>query len=284
MKSIRSNPLARINHPRRGNGLDAAVDGGRIDLTAAERAEQLQAAARRDRMFAAAERVAAVGCWEAEALDAPGVWSRGMYDLLGIPLSRRPLSHDELAALVSPEDRDGLLAAVARAGPGEGWDCEARIVTTDGYERVLRLQGRVAPAGGSGGRRERRHAQRPPRLSGVVTDVTHARRAAEDEEERFRLTFDEAPVGLALVDAARRAADRSSCRSTRPWAASSGARARPWSACRRTPWRTRTTPPTSAPSSPTSSAARRRRTAARPATATPTAATCGSWSTPGRPG
>ena len=28
MKSIRSNPLARINQPRRGNGLDGAVDAG----------------------------------------------------------------------------------------------------------------------------------------------------------------------------------------------------------------------------------------------------------------
>jgi diguanylate cyclase (GGDEF)-like protein/PAS domain S-box-containing protein len=203
MKSIRSNPLARINQPRRGNGLDAAVDG-RIDLAAAERVEHELAAARRDRMFAAAERVAAVGCWEADAFDAPAVWSRGMYHLLDVPLSSTPLSHDDLAALVASEDRDGLLAAVGRAGPGEGWDCEARIVTAEGYERVLRLQGRVAPVGRDDpgtGRRPGTGPLGPPRLSGVITDVTHIRRAARDEEERFRLTFDDAPVGLALVDA-----------------------------------------------------------------------------------
>src|SRR4051794_40790844 len=142
MKGIRSNPLARINQPRRGNGLDAADDGERIDLDAAARAERRQAAVRQDRMFASVERVAMVGCWEAEAFDGPAVWSRGMYDLLGVPLTRPPLSHDELADLVSPDDRDNLLAAVAGVGPGQGWDCEARIVTSDGYERFLRLQGR----------------------------------------------------------------------------------------------------------------------------------------------
>jgi diguanylate cyclase (GGDEF)-like protein/PAS domain S-box-containing protein len=195
MKSIRSNPLARINQPRRGNGLDAAVDAGRIDLAAAERAESRHSAARRDRMFANAERVAAVGCWEAESFDGPAAWSRGMYDLLGLPITRTPLSHDELAHLVRPEDRDGLLLAVHRAGPGDGWDHEARIVTPAGHERVLRLQGRVAP-GAAGGVA----SAGLPRLSGVVTDVTRARRFAHDEEERFRLTFDEAPVGLALID------------------------------------------------------------------------------------
>jgi diguanylate cyclase (GGDEF)-like protein/PAS domain S-box-containing protein len=196
MRSIRSNPLARINQPRRGNGLDAAAGTGHIDLAAAERAEGRQAAARRDRMLAAAERIALVGCWEAEAFDAPAVWSRGMYDLLGVPLTRAPLSHDELAGLVSPDDRAGLLAAAGAAGPGQGWDCEARVVTGDGFERVLRLQGRVEPVANP----EEDAAATPPRLSGVVTDVTHIRRAAQDEEERFRLTFDEAPVGLALVD------------------------------------------------------------------------------------
>ena len=232
MKSIRSNPLARINPPRRGGSLAAAdrarIDLDAIDLDAAERAEPTEPTERtqRDDGLPAVERsqppspapqpqpqppdaanaattvttadaaaTALVGCWEADALDAPALWSRGMYRLLGVPPTHRPLSHDELAALVSPADRGTLLAAVRAAGPGGGWDCEARVVTGDGRERLLRLQGRVAPAPKSAG-----GGHHAPRLSGVVTDVSRADRTAWDEAERFRLTFGEAPVGIALVD------------------------------------------------------------------------------------
>ena len=224
MKSIRSNPLARINPPRRGSSLDATgrgrIDLDAIDLDAAERDERRDRTERTERdgtrpspprvpeATAAAADAAAdvtadaalVGCWEADALDGPAAWSGGMYRLLGVPPTHPPLSHDELAALVSPADRGDLLAAVRAAGPGDGWDCEARVVTRDGRERVLRLQGRVAPAPAAGP-----GPVTTPRLSGVVVDVTHAHRSARDEAERFRLAFGEAPVGLALVDV--RAAD-----------------------------------------------------------------------------
>jgi diguanylate cyclase (GGDEF)-like protein/PAS domain S-box-containing protein len=222
MKSIRSNPLARINPPRRGSSLDVAdrgrIDLDAIDLDAADRAERIERTERTERdetrqapqVPAAPEDAALVGCWEADTLDAPAAWSRGMYRLLGVPPTQPPLSHDELAALVSPADRGDLLAAVRAAGPGGGWDCEARVVTRDGRERVLRLQGRVAPTpaadpSATTGPTDSSEATPAPRLSGVVIDVTHAHRAAREEAERFRLTFGDAPVGLALVDV--RAAD-----------------------------------------------------------------------------
>jgi len=214
MKSIRSNPLARINPPRRGSSLDAAdrgrIDLDAIDLDAAELTEPTEPAQRTERDDARpappqvtdADGAALVGCWEADALDVPAAWSRGMYRLLGIPPTHPPLSHDELAALVSPADRGDLLAAVGAAGPGDGWDCEARVVTRDGRERVLRLQGRVAPAAEPTTTAATAAPSPVPtaRLSGVVIDVTHAHRAVQDDVERFRQTFGQAPVGLALVD------------------------------------------------------------------------------------
>jgi diguanylate cyclase (GGDEF)-like protein len=214
MKSIRSNPLARINAPRRGGSLDAAdrgrIDLDAIDLDAAERSEGAERTERDDtrpappQVTGTAEGsrgdAALVGCWEADALDAPAAWSRGMYRLLGVPPTQPPLSHDELTALVTPADRGDLQAAVRAAGPGDGWDCEAHVVTQDGRERVLRLQGRVAPAAGATGT-----TPATPRLSGVVIDVTDAHRTTRDEAERFSRTFGEAPVGHALVDV--RAAD-----------------------------------------------------------------------------
>ncbi|HST57938.1 MAG TPA: PAS domain S-box protein, partial [Longimicrobium sp.] len=95
--------------------------------------------------------------------------------------------------LVLPEDRahlwDTVQAAVAR---GEPFEVEYRLVRADGQVCWVSEQGRAVPDGDG-----------EVRLEGYVFEVTQ-RKAVEQAlrtgEAQFRAVFEEAPIGMALVD------------------------------------------------------------------------------------
>ncbi len=99
--------------------------------------------------------------------------------------------------LVVPEDRaqlwDTVQAAVAR---GEPFEAEYRLVRADGQVCWVTEQGRAVPDGDGGDAGE-------VRLEGYVFEVTQ-RKAVEEAlrtgEAQFRAVFEEAPIGMALVD------------------------------------------------------------------------------------
>jgi diguanylate cyclase (GGDEF)-like protein/PAS domain S-box-containing protein len=141
-----------------------------------------------------AQRIANVGSWEWAPDAAEPAWSAQMFRIHGVPAQAHPpASLDAYLGCVCPDDRRSLVAALDRCLEGESvGPVEYRIVRPGGDVRWLSGQAeRPAP-----------RADGALALRGTCQDVT-ARRGTEEalreSEERFRLSFENAPIGMALV-------------------------------------------------------------------------------------
>jgi diguanylate cyclase (GGDEF)-like protein/PAS domain S-box-containing protein len=159
-------------------GMDAVLLTDESDVVAAADALDLQR-----RRFDDAQRLAKMGWWEFDHVTHDTVWSRSLYELLGVtPGSVRPRL---LAMLefVHPDDRDEVRRAWREHQVnGAPLDVEVRIVRPDGEERWV--HGVAAPRTGGQGRSA---------VTGYVRDMTARHRA------RDTLAEDRA----ALLDAQR---------------------------------------------------------------------------------
>ena len=97
-------------------------------------------------------------------------WSDRVYELHGVPKGGFGGRVEDFSALVHPEDRARVSAAIQRAlGGGEDYQVDFRIVRPDGVVRWLTTGGRVLFNEG----------RQPVRMLGVTTDVTERRRVDE---------------------------------------------------------------------------------------------------------
>jgi len=144
------------------------------------------------RSLAESRALARVGNWEFELDSRRLTWSDEMYDLYGVSPATFTPTRDALYGLLSPDDAEVLRRHLYEAErTGQGWENDIRMTLADGQERILQGRARVEWDDG-----------KPVRVRGTRQDVTELR-ARETElhlaEERFRLAFDEAPIGVALV-------------------------------------------------------------------------------------
>jgi PAS domain S-box-containing protein len=133
-------------------------------------------------------------CLWSASLNGAGHWEYSYLSPVVEKLTGRPLNFfhagpDRWADVVHPEDRQRWRQAEMRLRAGKPSLEEYRILRPDGTVRWVRASVLVNrdPAGG-----------RPPRLDGVLTDVTERRQA----EERFRLILDAAHEAFVGMDAA----------------------------------------------------------------------------------
>jgi diguanylate cyclase (GGDEF)-like protein/PAS domain S-box-containing protein len=154
--------------------------------------KRLEAEAQEDRRrLAEAQRLAQLGSFELDLTDRTMRWSAELYRILGVDGSAEP----SLAAFlgqVHPDDRpavDRRLRAVL--DEGDTLDAVYRLART---AEVCWVHLRAQLHTGDG----------PARVTGTVVDVTEQRRMADERraaEDRLRSGFEQAAVGIMLIDA-----------------------------------------------------------------------------------
>jgi PAS domain S-box-containing protein len=118
------------------------------------------------------------------------VYSEEYARLYGLSPDHPPLTLEELPKHIHPDDRERLQATVSEAlERTHAWDIEYRVLWPDGSVHWLHSKGAVfLDASG-----------RPVRSIGVVLDITDGKRAEaalRESEQRFRVTFFQAAVGI----------------------------------------------------------------------------------------
>ena len=145
------------------------------------------------RRLGEARALARIGNWEVDLPTKRVEWSDELFDLYGVEREEFTPTLEGFCQLLSPDEAEELRRHVAHAeASGEGWENDITLTMPDGQVRVFHGRARVdVDAAGT-----------PVRIRGSRQDVTALRsREAQlrDAEERFRLAFDEAPIGVALV-------------------------------------------------------------------------------------
>lgn len=146
----------------------------------AERAVRLS----RDEL-AEAQRVAGVGSWTLDLGSGRIVWSDEAHRIFGVPIGT-PISFDDFAERLHPEDRERVLTAWAAAVAGADYALEHRIVA-DGQVKWVQ---------------ERAHVEfdatgKALKGLGTVLDITARKQAdleRQNAEARFKLFMDNAPA------------------------------------------------------------------------------------------
>jgi diguanylate cyclase (GGDEF)-like protein/PAS domain S-box-containing protein len=170
----------------RADGRQAA---DQIDL-AQRAAEELRAAAA---LMTEAQRVANFGSWEWRVDDDTVTWSEQLYRILGLDPTTFQATFDAYLDRIHPDDRDRVVETIGRAmDEGVPYRFEHRLLRPDGGERWVRCNGEplIAPGG------------EVTRVVGVCQDVTelvHSERARLEADMRFKIAFESAPIGIALV-------------------------------------------------------------------------------------
>jgi two-component system cell cycle sensor histidine kinase/response regulator CckA len=163
-----------------------------LDLT--ERAEAQAALELNEAKLAEAQQIARLGSWEWEIATDEVTWSAELYRIYGVRPDRFTGSYGSNHDRVHADDRARVArvieTAVAEQRP---WSLDYRIVRPDGELRMIHARGEVVS-----------DAQgRPAIVQGTCQDVTESRRvedALRAAEQLFRRAFDDAPIGMALID------------------------------------------------------------------------------------
>lgn len=173
-------------------GLPGGGSGERDEIELAHRAtEELRAAAT---LMADAQRIANFGSWEWRLAENKVIWSDQLYRIFGVEPESFEATFDAYTERLHPEDREMVTATIERAlADRVPYRFEHRAVRPDGSLRSLRCHGEpLLDAHGE-----------VVRMVGVCQDVTElaaSEHARAEADARFRSAFENAPIGVALVD------------------------------------------------------------------------------------
>ena len=118
-------------------GVVTGVGGVATDITELKRTEQ---ALREQRtLFAEAQNLAGLGCWEWDAASGRVIWSDELYRIYGEERERFTPSYEGYLERVHPDDREQTRSTLARAVmDARGFTFDERIVRPGGEVRYLR--------------------------------------------------------------------------------------------------------------------------------------------------
>ena len=163
------------------------------DITARIQAQDALAAG--EAKLAEAQQVARLGSWEWVIAEDRVSWSDELYRIYGLRPERGAMhSYAHHLERFHPDDRMRVSRAIETAvAEGRAWSIDHRIVRPDGDVRMIHARGEVV-VGDDGA---------AITVHGTCQDVTESRRvedALRAAEQLFRRAFDDAPIGMALVD------------------------------------------------------------------------------------
>jgi PAS domain S-box-containing protein len=205
---------------------DGSIQGGVVVYRDISNIKEAETRLRRnEQRLKEAERLAHTGAWEWNLTTNEAIWSDEQFRIFGLEPAESPPPYDAFLPLISPEDRPRVVQVIADmlAGPGP-FEVECRIVRPHGEIRHVYVRGEIV----------RDAAGKPIRMMGTVVDITErkeaesllesrvAQRTAQlqeanhllqeeirqrreveaalrDSEERFRATFEQVAVGVAMV-------------------------------------------------------------------------------------
>ncbi len=144
--------------------------------------------------LADAQQVAKLGSWDWDLGSGAITWSDELFRICGMRPDPGPRTRQDLIDSVHPDDRVRARRTIERAlEGGAAWHMDVRIVRRDGVVRMLHSRGEIV-RDGSG---------LPAGMHGTCQDITESRQledALRATEQLFRRAFDDAPIGMALVD------------------------------------------------------------------------------------
>ncbi|HEX6621552.1 MAG TPA: PAS domain S-box protein, partial [Solirubrobacteraceae bacterium] len=163
-----------------------------LDMT--ERYEAQADLAANEAKLAEAQQIARMGSWEWEIASDRVTWSDELYRIYGVTADDEQGSYGSYLDKVHADDRARvgrvIETAVTERRP---WSLDYRIVRPDGELRMIHARGEVVVDENG----------RPSVVHGTCQDVTESHRV-EDQlraaEQLFRRAFDDAPIGMALID------------------------------------------------------------------------------------
>jgi PAS domain S-box-containing protein len=163
-----------------------------LDMT--ERYEAQADLAANEAKLAEAQQIARMGSWEWEIESDRVTWSDQLYRIYGVTAEGEPGSYGSYLDKVHADDRARvgrvIETAVTERRP---WSLDYRIIRPDGELRMIHARGEVVVDENG----------RPSVVHGTCQDVTESHRV-EDQlraaEQLFRRAFDDAPIGMALID------------------------------------------------------------------------------------
>src|SRR3954468_5452565 len=163
-----------------------------LDIT--ERAEAQERLELNEDKLAEAQPIARLGSWEWEIATDRVTWSDELYRIYGVRPERFSGSYGSNLDRVHADDRARVARVIENAvAERRPWSLDYRIVRPDGELRMIHARGEVVCD----------EQGRPAVVQGTCQDVTESRRvedALRAAEQLFRRAFDDAPIGMALID------------------------------------------------------------------------------------